>query len=389
MRKKFKKIGRDLLGILLILCTFLSSALQYPVFAGEVQPQETPLFAVRIGNCENGTVRFEDGTIGEKQYRSGDTVALQVMPDEGYTPEDFSVTSDIGAIVPEKDASGSMAFVMPESAVAVTATVKQVPVPESESHSNPEISEPEAGSEAGSETGGETEEGFEVGAEAPETGQEAEKESYAVSFGCLNHCSALINGSAEAATIKAGEEVILTVEAQEGFMIDLVVAIDDSDTQIILEKVAENVYRFIMPERAVIVSAVGKYALMLMAAYGVGDTYTVTTSEYRYPETNPNGTQIVGEYIEFSNGAIGFCMQHLQTAPTVGAGFTVNGVCTNDTIRKALYYGWHGPADQGIGYQTTHLAVSVARIQHGKSDKNTLIRLHLWPCHRQSLRSTP
>lgn len=85
MRKKFKKIGRSLLGILLILCTFLTSASQCILYASEVQSQETPVFSVHIGNCENGAVRFEDGTSGEIQYPSGDTVKLQVMPNEGYT----------------------------------------------------------------------------------------------------------------------------------------------------------------------------------------------------------------------------------------------------------------------------------------------------------------
>lgn len=248
--------------------------------------------------------------------------------------------------------------------MAVMVAFKKESVPESESNmsqNGSETAEPENELETESENVEETgAEESEDGAGAPETEQEAEKGRYMVSFGCLNHCSVLINGSAEETEVKAGEEVILTVEAKEGFMIDLVAAIDDSDTQIVLEKQNDASYRFIMPERVVIVSAVGKYALMLMASYGVGDYYTVTVSEVRYPETNPNGTQIVGEYIEFSNGAVGFCTQHLQTAPTVGAGFTVTSVCTNETIRKALYYGWNGPADLGIGYQTTHLGVSVA-----------------------------
>lgn len=194
------------------------------------------------------------------------------------------------------------------------------------------------------------------------------EKNYKVSFNGVKDCILLINGEEKEITAKCGDKITLTVNIDNGKHICLIAGIDDTDSLIELEKISDHEFQFIMPDRPVYVSAAAKNnaAMMFRAAYAVGDTYTVTTSEKRYPETNPNGTQIVGEYLEFNNSITAFCTEHLLTAPAVGTVYTIIDVYTaknqkNETYRKVLYYGWHGPADQGIGYQTTHLGLSVAK----------------------------
>lgn len=194
-------------------------------------------------------------------------------------------------------------------------------------------------------------------------------QTYEVRQATETNCKIYINGSEGPVKVKAGEKVTIAVRTDNGLRLRVLAAVNQSEQRISLTELGNGGYAFTMPATGVAVSAVAGE----IAASGsvsarnlkASQTYKVTASEYRYPETNPNGTQIIGEYLEFNDSIPGFCMQHLVNAPAVGTVYEIVDTYTaenkkNELIRKILYYGWHGPGDLGIGYQTTHLACSAA-----------------------------
>ena len=122
------------------------------------------------------------------------------------------------------------------------------------------------------------------------------------------------------------------------------------------------VFQFAMPSYDVHISVYAEDQIALMS---MGDTYTVGVSDYRYVEKDQAGYTISTGYFELTNGQQAFCCMHEKLAPTVGMVLTEAEKYTaenqlNETMRKVLYYGWHGPADTGVSYSITALAVSVA-----------------------------
>lgn len=97
-----------------------------------------------------------------------------------------------------------------------------------------------------------------------------------------------------------------------------------------------------------------------MQAAGMGDTYTVTASDFRY-----NTREMPVGYFELSNGKMAFCACHEAKPPSKGTAMTVTAVYTaenkgNELLRKVYYYGFKGPGDVGASYGETSLAGSVA-----------------------------
>lgn len=98
----------------------------------------------------------------------------------------------------------------------------------------------------------------------------------------------------------------------------------------------------------------------LLQAASVGQTCTVTVSDFRY-----NTAEMPVGYFELSNGKMAFCACHEAKPPAKGTTLKVTNIYTaenkeNELLRKVYYYGFKGPGDVGASYGETSLAGSVA-----------------------------
>lgn len=101
-------------------------------------------------------------------------------------------------------------------------------------------------------------------------------------------------------------------------------------------------------------------AASLIQAAEIGQTCTVTVSDFRY-----NTAQMPVGYFELSNGKMAFCACHEAKPPAQGTSLRVTHIYTaenqgNELLRKVYYYGFKGPGDVGASYGETALAGSVA-----------------------------
>ena len=334
-----QKLKQKILGYLLAVTAVFSVFAGMGASAAETEQESVPGYTVTLQQTAHGKLSFRDISGDQGQFEKDAEVALNASADSGFQIRSIylrEAAADEPYMTLEPLEDQSYMFMMPEADIVVQAEFEPAPddVPES-----------------GSETAAEE--------KLTETDGTPDVRRYDIVADTMKNCGILLDEN----TAEAGAEVTFKVTSADLYEICLV-AVRTEDDERIRVSGADGTYTFTMPDEKVFISAAAEKAALAKAA-GKAASYVITTSEFRYPETNPNGTQIVSEYLEFNDQIPAFCIQHLVSAPEVGTVYTVTDTYTADNqkgelMRKILWYGWHGPGDLGTGYQTTHLACSVA-----------------------------
>lgn len=378
-----EKIRRRALSGMLVVAMLLTTMMGNISLAYEGEAKEATKHRVILETADGGTLTFEGMQEQQQLFEKGEEVVVKAEPESGFVLSKLSAngktTGTLQAIKTEGD--GKSTFVMPDEDVRVKAefmaepaTVKETEGQQEEKPDDPAMEDTGSDSVASDpvvdkegsreETGSKEEAARNVKGEPDKEKQDGKeaKETKAVEVATSTNCTIYLNDEAGKIESAPGEEV--TVEVKAYGKIDLVVAINENDEEIKLTEQGNGTYTFTMPDEKVLVSAVAGTEVNTWMARAA-KKYTITTSELRYTETNPNGTLITGEYLEVDDSIPAFCVQHFLEAPAVGTKFSIKETYTasnkkNETMRKVLYYGWKGPKDLGVGYQTTRLACSVA-----------------------------
>lgn len=88
-------------------------------------------------------------------------------------------------------------------------------------------------------------------------------------------------------------------------------------------------------------------------------TYTVTRYE-KVSQVNPSTGNLLYTGIFEVDGRLAYCIERSVTTPAKGSPTGSWVAVTNTNLRKVLYYGYNGPADQGYTYVETALAAGEA-----------------------------
>ena len=334
-----QKLKQKILGYLLAVTAVFSVFAGMGASAAETEQESVPGYTVTLQQTAHGKLSFRDISGDQGQFEKDAEVALNASADSGFQIRSIylrEAAADEPYMTLEPLEDQSYMFMMPEADIVVQAEFEPAP---------------DDGPESGSETAAEE--------KLTETDGTPDVRRYDIVADTMKNCGILLDEN----TAEAGAEVTFKVTCADLYEICLV-AVRAEDDERIRVSGADGTYTFTMPDEKVFISAAAEKAALAKAA-GKAASYVITTSEFRYPETNPNGTQIVSEYLEFNDQIPAFCIQHLVSAPEVGTVYTVTDTYTADNqkgelMRKILWYGWHGPGDLGTGYQTTHLACSVA-----------------------------
>ena len=218
-------------------------------------------------------------------------------------------------------------------------------------------------------------------AHATEVGSNA-SEKYSVSVSDqVKHATVLLNDAKEKEiTVDSGLEVRIEVNVDAGYQLDEVFTEDSAGKKTVLEEEDGYYYEVVESDLRVNVTVSGLQQeqaevdsdngydvggdeiddnnVSLQAARAVGTTQITST------KGDHEGAYGIGVGQFTVKGVDGktysaFCACHELKLPASGMRMQTN-VCTNDNIRKVLYYGYGGPGSKGYSYTETSLAISVA-----------------------------
>lgn len=212
--------------------------------------------------------------------------------------------------------------------------------------------------------------------------ESSDPDKYVVSISDqVKHATVLLNDSKEKKiTVESGSEVRIEVNVDSGYQLDEVFTENANGTKTVLQEEDGYYYKVVESDLIVNVTVSGQQkeqteldvdnrqddtgeenddnTVALQTARASGTTQITSKKGYREAAYGIGVGQFTVKGIDGKSYSA-FCACHELKLPAVGMTMRTN-VCTNENIRKILYYGYGGPRSRGYSYTETSLAISVA-----------------------------